>query len=173
LPPWLQPTYVLDASDPDILMLCRSDGSFVAAFSVRGATREGILEAAEEDWRQRNRLVGEPGASSKSRDRGEADPNENVGWEEFLKLEQRALEDRRRGQLGQALGQPLPGESREEADRLVWEYQRGAEEGLVKVLQEGERLFKHVDELAPDDVPGRTRAERARKSWIEARQERR
>jgi hypothetical protein len=43
LPPWLQPTYVLDESDPDILVLRRSDGSFVAAFSAQGATREGIL----------------------------------------------------------------------------------------------------------------------------------
>jgi hypothetical protein len=44
-------TYHLDESDPDILMLRRQDGAFVAAFSARGATREGIIEAAEEDYR--------------------------------------------------------------------------------------------------------------------------
>jgi hypothetical protein len=38
--------YHLDDSDPDILVLRRQDGSFVAAFSARGATRAGILEAA-------------------------------------------------------------------------------------------------------------------------------
>jgi hypothetical protein len=42
--------YYLDESDPDILELRRQDGSFVAAFSVLGATREGILEAAKEDY---------------------------------------------------------------------------------------------------------------------------
>jgi hypothetical protein len=44
--------YSLDESDPDILLLCRQDGSFVAAFSARGATREGIEEAAKEDYRK-------------------------------------------------------------------------------------------------------------------------
>ena len=42
--------YCLDESDPDILVLRREDGSFVAAFSARGATREGIVEAAKEDY---------------------------------------------------------------------------------------------------------------------------
>ena len=43
--------YYLDESDPDILILRRQDGSFVAAFSSTGATREGILEAARADYR--------------------------------------------------------------------------------------------------------------------------
>jgi hypothetical protein len=42
----------VDESDPDIMVLCRKDGSFVAAFSARGATREGITEAAREDYRE-------------------------------------------------------------------------------------------------------------------------
>ena len=42
--------YYLDESDPDVVILRRQDGSFVAAFSARGATREGILEAAKEDY---------------------------------------------------------------------------------------------------------------------------
>jgi hypothetical protein len=44
--------YYLDESDPDILVLRRQDGAFVAAFSARGATREGIAEAAKEDYRK-------------------------------------------------------------------------------------------------------------------------
>jgi PAS domain-containing protein len=44
--------YYLDESDPDIVVLRRQDGAFVAAFSARGATREGIVEAAKEDYRQ-------------------------------------------------------------------------------------------------------------------------
>jgi hypothetical protein len=43
--------YILDESDPDILILRRQDGCFVAAFSAGGATEEGIREAAMEDYR--------------------------------------------------------------------------------------------------------------------------
>jgi hypothetical protein len=42
--------YYLDESDPDIVVLRRQDGSFLAAFSARGATTEGIFEAAKEDY---------------------------------------------------------------------------------------------------------------------------
>jgi hypothetical protein len=42
--------YCIDKSDPDIVVLRRQDGSFVAAFSARGATRESIVEAAKEDY---------------------------------------------------------------------------------------------------------------------------
>ena len=45
-------SYYIDESDPDIVILRRQDGSFVAAFSARGATTEGILEAAKEDYGQ-------------------------------------------------------------------------------------------------------------------------
>ncbi len=42
--------YHLDESDPDVLVLRRQDGAFVAAFSARGATGEVIVEAAKEDY---------------------------------------------------------------------------------------------------------------------------
>ncbi len=42
--------YHLDESDPDVLVLRRQDGAFVAAFSARGATCAGIVEAAKEDY---------------------------------------------------------------------------------------------------------------------------
>jgi hypothetical protein len=45
----LPPDYHLDESDPDIITLRRKDGTFVAAFSAQGATREGIIEAAVQD----------------------------------------------------------------------------------------------------------------------------
>ena len=47
--------YYLDESDPDVVILRLQDGAFVAAFSARGATREGMLEAAEDDNRERLR----------------------------------------------------------------------------------------------------------------------
>jgi hypothetical protein len=42
--------YYIDESDPDIVVLRRQDGSFAAAFSAQGATSEGIVEAAKEDY---------------------------------------------------------------------------------------------------------------------------
>jgi hypothetical protein len=42
--------YYIDESDSDIVILRRQGGSFVAAFSARGATREGLVEAAKEDY---------------------------------------------------------------------------------------------------------------------------
>jgi hypothetical protein len=42
--------YYLDESDPDVLVLRRQDGSFVSAFSARGATKEGVIEATREDY---------------------------------------------------------------------------------------------------------------------------
>ena len=43
--------YYLDETDPDIaVVLRRQDGSYVGAFSAMGATREGIVEAAREDY---------------------------------------------------------------------------------------------------------------------------
>ena len=42
--------YHLDESDPDVLVLRRQDGAVVAAFSACGATKEGIVGAAKEDY---------------------------------------------------------------------------------------------------------------------------
>jgi hypothetical protein len=50
-PSRLPPGYVLDISDPDVLILRRSDGSSVAAFSADGADPSKVRWAAEEDRR--------------------------------------------------------------------------------------------------------------------------
>jgi hypothetical protein len=39
-----------------VVLLCRQGGTFVAAFSATGATREAIVEAAKENYRA---LLGE------------------------------------------------------------------------------------------------------------------
>ena len=88
-----------------------------------------------------------------------------------MEAERRALQERKGGQLARTLGKALPGESHEELDELTREDRRRAEEGLVEVLREGEKLFKHIDELTPEDIQGRIKAERARRLWIKARQE--
>ncbi len=53
--------YRLDESDPDVVVLERQDGTFVAAFSARGVTTQAITEAAQEDYRRllARRLSGE------------------------------------------------------------------------------------------------------------------
>lgn len=53
--PPLPPGYAVDASDPDLLLLLRPDGTMAAAFSATGATTDGILEAAEQDVRKAKR----------------------------------------------------------------------------------------------------------------------
>jgi hypothetical protein len=105
-----------------------------------------------------------------SQPKAEGDPMTKT-WEEFLEAERQALRERKGGQLAKTLGKAAPGESQEELVQLTRDDQRRAEEGLVEVLGEGEKLFKHIDELTPEDVPGRRRAERTRLLWIKARQE--
>ena len=48
--------YYLDESDPDIVILRRQDASFVAAFSARGVTKGGLIDAAKEDYRELVRI---------------------------------------------------------------------------------------------------------------------
>ena len=55
----LPPGYYLDESDPDILILRRLNDTVVAAFSAQGATREGVIEAALQDFGSR-RVASEP-----------------------------------------------------------------------------------------------------------------
>jgi hypothetical protein len=43
--------YEVDRSDPDVLVLRRSDGSFMTAFS-RGVRSEGVREAVEEELKR-------------------------------------------------------------------------------------------------------------------------
>ena len=44
-------SYYMDESDPDVVVRRRQDGSFVAAFTSRGITKGGVVEAATEDYR--------------------------------------------------------------------------------------------------------------------------
>ena len=68
--------YVLDESNPDVAILRHQNGSFVAPFSARGATKEGIVAAAKEDmvgsWRpiqstNRAKAPGDSGAPTRAR----------------------------------------------------------------------------------------------------------
>ena len=60
-----------------MLVLRRQDGTFVAAFSAQGATREGIVEAAKEDY------AASPARAQTERKRAgdEAEEAERAAWE--------------------------------------------------------------------------------------------
>jgi hypothetical protein len=69
--------YYLDESDPDIVILRRQDGTFVAAFSVQGATKESIVEAAKEDYGQ---LVGTYAAKQGQSSAGQRGRQSALPW---------------------------------------------------------------------------------------------
>ena len=96
------------------------------------------------------------------------------GWEIFMSGERKTLAERANGRLGYALRTTLPGESREELDRLIEEDRRLAQTGLVSlVAEDGTVSHKHVDELTPGDMPARQRAEVTRLDWLMERTDRR
>ena len=96
------------------------------------------------------------------------------GWETFMSGERKTLAERANGRLGYALRTTLPGESREELDRLIEEDRRLAQTGLVSlVAEDGTVSHKHVDELTPEDIPARQRAEVSRLDWLMERTDRR
>jgi hypothetical protein len=53
--PRLPPGYVLERSDPDVLVLRCSQGTAIARFSARGATLEAIEREARTHHGERNR----------------------------------------------------------------------------------------------------------------------
>jgi hypothetical protein len=73
--PRLPTSYYLDESDPDVLVLRREDHTFVAAFSAQGASREGIVEAAREDYAA---LLEQPPTQKRAQD-GEGEPGGTWG----------------------------------------------------------------------------------------------
>ncbi len=92
-------------------------------------------------------------------------------WEQFMQEELRELELRKGGQLARLLGAPLPGEPPEVLERLASEDQRQAEEGLVALMRTGKVLYKHVDELSPEEMPARIAANRLRTTWLKERRD--
>ncbi len=86
--------------------------------------------------------------------------------ERFLAAERSMLEQRQRGGLAQALGDPLPGESPAELQWMILEDQHLAEERLVELRSGEEVRFKHVDDLTYEDRSARLEAESKRRAWL-------
>jgi hypothetical protein len=167
---YLPPAYRLER-DADVLILCRSNGSFVGAFSARGATEEAVLRAAVDDRSGYPAYTGPEEYADSVRQVVKA--RMERPWERFLQTERRTLEARKKGQLAKALAWRLPGESQKELDRIALEDRSRAAEGLVELRsEEGEPYYRHIDQVTQECRLDRVRAELARIEWLLERRKR-
>jgi hypothetical protein len=97
-----------------------------------------------------------------------------MGWQEFMRLERRRLEERRAGKLGRALGEPLPGETKEQLQRIGEADRTRACQGLVAVVgADGRASYRHIDALGGEDIEDRLAAEWLEEGWLKQRAKRR
>jgi hypothetical protein len=97
-----------------------------------------------------------------------------MGWQEFMRLERRRLEERREGKLRRALGDPLPGETAELLDLVGEEDRMRACQGLVSVVgADGRTFYRHIDSLSRDVMEDRLAAEWLEEGWLKLRVEQR
>ena len=90
-----------------------------------------------------------------------------------MEMERTKLWERRKGKLRRALGRPLPGETKEQLDRIGAEDQRRSEQGLVSIKVGATISYKHIDDLGPLDMRFVTAAERVEVGWLKEGVERR
>ena len=136
-----------------------------------GELRDGPhRDERAEDWQEdlvRNR------AQERKRERAEERKRveQAAAWEQFMQAELRELELRRADQLAKLLGEPLPGEPPATLKRLAFEDRRQAEVGLVALMSGKRVIYKHIDELCPEDMPARIAANRLRSTWLKERRD--
>jgi hypothetical protein len=95
-------------------------------------------------------------------------------WQEFMRLEHRRLEERREGMLRRVLGDPLPGETIEQLERIGEGDRIRASHGLVAVVREdGRGSYRYIDALERDDMENRLAAEWLEAGWLKQRAQRR
>jgi hypothetical protein len=141
------------------------------AGSQLGELRDGPhRDERAEGWQEdlvRNR------AQERKRERAEERKRveQAAAWEQFMQAELRELELRRADQLAKLLGEPLPGEPPATLKRLAFEDRRQAEVGLVALMSGKRVIYKHIDELCPEDMPARIAANRLRSTWLKERRD--
>jgi hypothetical protein len=97
-----------------------------------------------------------------------------MGWQEFMRVERRRLDERREGKLREALGKPLWGETLDLLERIGEEDRLKAYQGLVAVVgADGRASYRHIDALSRDDMEDRLAAEWLEEGWLKQRVERR
>jgi hypothetical protein len=91
-----------------------------------------------------------------------------------MRVERRRLDERREGKLREALGEPLPDETKEQLDRIGEEDRTRAGQGLVAVVgANGGASHRHIDHLGRDDVEDRLAAQCLEEGWLKQRAQRR
>jgi hypothetical protein len=97
-----------------------------------------------------------------------------MGWQEFMRLEHRRLEERSAGKLRRALGDPLPGETKAQLDRIGERDRLRASHGFVAVVGSyGRASYRYIDALGGDDIENRLAAEWLEEGWLKQRAKRR
>ena len=97
-----------------------------------------------------------------------------MGWQEFMRLEHRRLEERRAGKLRRALGDPLPGETKAQLDRIAETDRIRACHGFVAVVgSDGRASYRYIDALGGDDIENRLAAQCLEEGWLKQRAKRR
>jgi hypothetical protein len=97
-----------------------------------------------------------------------------MGWQEFMRLERRRLDERREGKLREALGEPLWGETLDLLERIGEEDRIRAGQGLVAIVgADGRASYRHIDALGREDMEDRLAAQWLEEGWLKQRAERR
>jgi hypothetical protein len=97
-----------------------------------------------------------------------------MGWQEFMRLERRRLNERREGKLRRALGEPLSDETVEQLERIGEGDRLWAGQGLVAVVRkDGRSFYRYIYALGRDDMEDRLAAEWLEVGWLKQREERR
>ena len=156
----------------------RTGETFGGAFEAVVETGAGRQLVELRDGPHRNERAAqwqEDLARNREKERGRARKEEErirarlAAWERFMQAEARELELRKAGQLGEMLGEALPGEPPEALRRLASEDRRQAEEGLVALMSNGKVVYKRVEDLSEEDMPARGAAVRLRTTWLKER----
>jgi hypothetical protein len=97
-----------------------------------------------------------------------------MGWQEFMRMERRRLNERRQGKLREALGEPLWGETVDLLDRLGEEDRLRACQGLAAMVgADGRASYRHIDALGREEMEDRLAAEWLEEGWLKQRAKRR
>jgi hypothetical protein len=97
-----------------------------------------------------------------------------MGWDEFMRLERRRLDERRAGKLRRVLGDPLPGETVESLDTIGEGDRMRARHGLVAVVgADGRTSYRYIDALDREDMEDRLAAQWLEEGWLRQRAKRR
>ena len=72
-----------------------------------------------------------------------------MGWQEFMVMERRLLDERRQGKLREALGVPLAGETQEQLERIGERDRLMARHGLVALVgADGRTSYRYINAWA-------------------------